>query len=79
MDTNQVNTAASIAIKVLLGAQTFFVTRWSMENTEDSHVRTAIKFLQTQVIFKDIYALTMLELDAMHVLNVVKRLLQVQA
>ena len=77
MAINQVNIAVSIAIKALLGVQIFFVIRWFMVNTEGSHVRTAIKCLQIQATYKDIYVLTMLEHDAMHALNVEKRLQQV--
>jgi hypothetical protein len=74
MDINQVNTAVSIAIKALLGVQIFFVIRWFMENTEGSHVRTAIKCSRIPVTYKDIYVLTMLEHDAMHALNAEKHL-----
>ena len=76
-DINQVNIVANIVRKILLGAQTFFVTRWFMGNTEGFHVKTAIKFLPIQVIFKDTYALIMLVLGAMHVPSAVKPLLRV--
>ena len=74
MDTNQINIVASIAPKLLLGVQIFFVIRWFMENTEDFRVKIAIRFLQIQVTSKGIYEPTMLVLDAMPAQNAAKLL-----
>ena len=74
MVTNQVNFAASIAIRASPGVPTFFAIKWFMESIEDFHAKTATKFSLIQVTYRDIYAQTMLEQDAMHVPSVVRHL-----
>ena len=76
MVTNQVNFAASIAIRASPGVPIFFAIKWFMESIEDFHVKTATKFSLIQATYKDIYAQTMLEQDAMHVQSVEKHLPQ---
>ena len=76
MDTNQVNTDASIAVKLFHGVRIFFDIRWFMENTEGSHVKTAIRYSRIPATFKDIYERIMLGLAAMHALNVERPLQQ---
>ena len=76
MDTNQVNTDVSIAVKLFHGVLIFFDIKWFMENIEDSHVKIAIRCLRIPATFKDIYEQTMLGLVAMHALNVERPLQQ---
>jgi len=74
MDTSLVNIVANIALKVLLGAQTYFGTKWFMVSFDVFPVKTVTKFSLIQATSNVIYVPTMLEPAVMHAPSVEKPL-----
>ena len=78
MVINQVSTDVSTVQRLLLGGQTCWSTRWFMESTEGSHVKTVTRSSPIQAISRGTSGQITWGPGATHVPSVGKRLLPAQ-